>query len=136
NQAGELRAGLARFLGVEVANVAIGCGSVALCQELVQITCSSPQDEVLFAWRSFEAYPVVTQVGNATAVQVPLTGADAPAPYVHGLDAVAAAVTGRTRLIFVCNPNSPAGTAVGRAELERFLDSVPASVLVVLDEAY
>ncbi|HLS76384.1 MAG TPA: histidinol-phosphate transaminase [Nocardia sp.] len=136
NQSGELRAALARFLGVEVANVAIGCGSVALCQELVQITCSSPQDEVLFAWRSFEAYPIVTQVGNATAVQVPLTGPDAPAPYVHDLDALAAAVTERTRLIFVCNPNNPTGTAVGRAELERFLDSVPASVLVVLDEAY
>lgn len=131
NQSAELRAALAEFLGVEVANVAIGCGSVALCQELVQITCASPQDEVLFAWRSFEAYPIITQVGNATAVQVPLTDA-----YLHDLDAMAAAVTERTRLIFVCNPNNPTGTAAGRAELERFLDAVPAGVLVVLDEAY
>ncbi|WP_067857754.1 histidinol-phosphate transaminase [Nocardia shimofusensis] len=137
NQSSELRAALAEFLGVDVANVAIGCGSVALCQELVQITCSSPQDEVLFAWRSFEAYPIVTQVGNATAVQVPLTGAHGHDPaYIHDLDAMAAAVTERTRLIFVCNPNNPTGTAVGRAELERFLDAVPAGVLVVLDEAY
>jgi histidinol-phosphate aminotransferase len=131
NGAGELRAALAKFLGVEVANVAVGCGSVALCQELVQITCAAPTDEVLFAWRSFEAYPIVTQIGNARAVQVPLT-----AGYAHDLDAMAAAVTEHTKLIFVCNPNNPTGTAYGRAELVRFLDAVPDHILVVLDEAY
>jgi histidinol-phosphate aminotransferase len=131
NQAGELRAALADFLGVSVANVAVGCGSVALCQELVQITCSAPTDEVLFAWRSFEAYPIVTQVGNATIVQAPLTP-----DLVHDLDAMAAAVTEHTKLIFVCNPNNPTGTAVGKAELTRFLDSIPEHVLIVLDEAY
>ncbi|MBF6075210.1 histidinol-phosphate transaminase [Nocardia beijingensis] len=131
NQSTELRTALAEFLGVGFDNVAVGCGSVALCQELVQITCSSPSDEVLFAWRSFEAYPIVTKVGNATAVQVPLT-----AGQVHDLDALAAAVTERTKLIFVCNPNNPTGTAVGRTELIRFLDAVPSHVLVVLDEAY
>ncbi|MER7454428.1 histidinol-phosphate transaminase [Nocardia beijingensis] len=131
NQSTELRTALAEFLGVGFDNVAVGCGSVALCQELVQITCSSPSDEVLFAWRSFEAYPIVTKVGNATAVQVPLT-----AGQVHDLDALAAAVTERTKLIFVCNPNNPTGTAVGRTELVRFLDAVPSHVLVVLDEAY
>lgn len=131
NQAGELRAALANFLGVDVANVAVGCGSVALLQEAVQITCADPADEVVFAWRSFEAYPIVTQVGKATAVQVPLT-----TDLVHDLDALAAAVTERTRLVFVCNPNNPTGTAVGRAALERFLDSVAPNVLIVLDEAY
>ncbi|QIS08154.1 histidinol-phosphate transaminase [Nocardia arthritidis] len=131
NQASELRAALARFLDVAVANIAVGCGSVALCQELVQITCAAPSDEVVFAWRSFEAYPIVTQVGNATAVKVPLT-----ADLSHDLDAMAAAVTERTKLIYVCNPNNPTGTALGRAELERFLDAVPRRVLVVLDEAY
>ncbi|MEV6321905.1 histidinol-phosphate transaminase [Nocardia sp. NPDC051787] len=131
NQVAELRAALADFLGVGFDNVAVGCGSVALCQELVQITCASASDEVLFAWRSFEAYPIVTKVGNATAVQVPLT-----AGQVHDLDALAAAVTERTKLIFVCNPNNPTGTAVGKAELVRFLDAVPPHVLVVLDEAY
>ncbi|WP_327148834.1 histidinol-phosphate transaminase [Nocardia sp. NBC_01329] len=130
NQSGELRAALAEFLGVEPANIAVGCGSVALCQELVQITCADPADEVLYAWRSFEAYPIITQVGNATAVTVPLTDE------VHDLDALAAAITDRTRLVFVCNPNNPTGTAVGRAELERFLDRVPGNVLVALDEAY
>ncbi|WP_433197578.1 histidinol-phosphate transaminase [Nocardia sp. CA-107356] len=131
NQATELRAAIADFLGVSSANVAVGCGSVALCQELVQITCDAPTDEVLFAWRSFEAYPIVTQVGNATAVQVPLTPG-----HVHDLDAMAAAVTERTKLIFVCNPNNPTGTAIGAAELVRFLDAIPEHVLIVLDEAY
>ncbi|MFQ6230906.1 histidinol-phosphate transaminase [Nocardia sp. NPDC002869] len=130
NQSGELRAALAQFLGVEPANIAVGCGSVALCQELVQITCAGPADEVLYAWRSFEAYPIITQVGNATAVTVPLRD------HVHDLDALAAAVTERTRLVFVCNPNNPTGTAVGRAELERFLDRMPGNVLIALDEAY
>ncbi|MBB5913590.1 histidinol-phosphate aminotransferase [Nocardia transvalensis] len=131
NMASELRAAVAEFHGVDVANVAVGCGSVALCQELVQITCAAPTDEVLFAWRSFEAYPIVTQVGNARAVQVPLTDG-----YAHDLDAMAAAVAEHTKLIFVCNPNNPTGTAYGRGELVRFLDSVPDHVLVVLDEAY
>ncbi|MBF6173419.1 histidinol-phosphate transaminase [Nocardia blacklockiae] len=131
NMASELRAAVAEFHGVDVANVAIGCGSVALCQELVQITCAAATDEVLFAWRSFEAYPIVTQVGNARAVQVPLTE-----EFAHDLDAMAAAVTEHTKLIFVCNPNNPTGTAYGRADLERFLDAVPEHVLVVLDEAY
>ena len=131
NQSGELRAAVAEFLRVGADNVAIGCGSVVLCQELVQITCSDPTDEVIFAWRSFEAYPIITQIGNATAVPVPLDAAD-----VHDLDALAAAITDRTRLVFVCNPNNPTGTAVGRAELARFLDRVPAHVLVALDEAY
>ncbi|MGY4101638.1 histidinol-phosphate transaminase [Nocardia sp. R16R-3T] len=131
NQVTELRAAIADFLGVAAANVAVGCGSVALCQELVQITCDAPTDEVLFAWRSFEAYPIVSQVGNATAVRVPLTP-----EHVHDLDAMAAAVTERTKLIFVCNPNNPTGTAVGEAELVRFLDAIPEHVLIVLDEAY
>lgn len=131
NGAGELRAALAEFLGVGVENVAVGCGSVALCQELVQITCAAPEDEVLFAWRSFEAYPIVTQVGRARAVRVPLTE-----DYAHDLDAMAAAVTENTKLIFVCNPNNPTGTVHGRAAVLRFLDSVPDHILVVLDEAY
>ncbi|MBF6328527.1 histidinol-phosphate transaminase [Nocardia transvalensis] len=131
NMAGELRAAIAEFHGIEVEHVAVGCGSVALCQELVQITCGAPTDEVLFAWRSFEAYPIVTQVGKARAVQVPLT-----ADHAHDFEAMAAAITDNTKLIFVCNPNNPTGTAYGRADLIRFLDAVPEHILVVLDEAY
>jgi histidinol-phosphate aminotransferase len=86
---------------------------------------------VIYAWRSFEAYPIITQVSGAVSVPVPLTSRE-----VHDLDAMAEVVTDRTRLIFVCNPNNPTGTVVRRAELERFLDRVPSDVLVVLDEAY
>ncbi|MFJ6085504.1 histidinol-phosphate transaminase [Streptomyces sp. NPDC092369] len=116
--------------GVPLSDLATGTGSVGVAQQLLQAT-AGPGDEVIYAWRSFEAYPIITQVSGATAVPVPLTPGD-----VHDLDAMADAITERTRLIFVCNPNNPTGTVVRRAELERFLDRVPADVLVVLDEAY
>ncbi|MET8299431.1 histidinol-phosphate transaminase, partial [Streptomyces sp. NPDC005180] len=121
---------LADRFGVPVSHLATGTGSVGVAQQLLQAT-SGPGDEVIFAWRSFEAYPIITQISGATAVPVPLTSGD-----VHDLDAMADAVTDRTRLIFVCNPNNPTGTVVHREELERFLDRVPSDVLVVLDEAY
>ncbi|MCX4824308.1 histidinol-phosphate transaminase [Streptomyces sp. NBC_01142] len=121
---------LADRFGVPVTHLATGTGSVGVAQSLLQST-SGPDDEVIFAWRSFEAYPIITQISGAKAVRVPLTSGE-----VHDLDAMADAITDRTRLIFVCNPNNPTGTVVRRAELERFLDRVPSDVLVVLDEAY
>ncbi|MER5463396.1 histidinol-phosphate transaminase [Streptomyces sp. NPDC002668] len=121
---------LADRFGVPVTHLATGTGSVGVAQSLLQST-SGPGDEVIFAWRSFEAYPIITRISGATPVQVPLTPGD-----VHDLDAMADAITDRTRLIFICNPNNPTGTVVRRAELERFLDRVPTDVLVVLDEAY
>jgi histidinol-phosphate aminotransferase len=117
--------------GVPAEQVAVGCGSVLLCQQLVQIVCGAPTDEVIYAWRSFEAYPIVVQVSNAVPVPVPLD-----IEYRHDLKAMAAAITRNTRLIFVCNPNNPTSTACTRDELVAFLDSVPPNVLVVLDEAY
>lgn len=121
---------LADRFGVPVTHLATGTGSVGVAQSLLQST-SGPGDEVIYAWRSFEAYPIITRISGAQPVQVPLTSGD-----VHDLDAMADAITERTRLIFVCNPNNPTGTVVRRAELERFLDRVPKDVLVVLDEAY
>jgi histidinol-phosphate aminotransferase len=121
---------LAERFGVPSSHVATGTGSVGVAQQLVQAT-AGPGDEVIYAWRSFEAYPIITQISGAASVRVPLTPGD-----VHDLDAMADAITERTRLIFVCNPNNPTGTVVGREELERFLDRVPGDVLVVLDEAY
>ena len=97
---------------------------------LLQAFCE-PGDEVVYAWRSFEAYPIAVAVTGAVSVQVPLT-ADAR----HDLDAMAAAVTDRTKVVIVCSPNNPTGPSVRRAELEAFLDRVPAHVVVVLDEAY
>lgn len=121
---------LSERFGVPLSHLATGTGSVGVAQQLIQAT-SGPGDEVIYAWRSFEAYPIITQISGARSVQVPLTPGD-----VHDLDAMADAITDRTRLIFVCNPNNPTGTVVRRAELERFLDRVPSDVLVVLDEAY
>ncbi|MEU7638653.1 MULTISPECIES: histidinol-phosphate transaminase [unclassified Streptomyces] len=125
-----LMAELADRFSVPVEHLATGTGSVGVAQQLIQST-AGPGDEVIYAWRSFEAYPIITQVSGATSVRVPLTSGE-----VHDLEAMLAAITERTRLIFVCNPNNPTGTAVRRAELESFLDRVPADVLVVLDEAY
>lgn len=121
---------LAERFGVPVSHLATGTGSVGVAQSLLQAT-SGPGDEVIYAWRSFEAYPIITRISGATAVQVPLDSDE-----VHDLDAMADAITERTRMIFVCNPNNPTGTVVRRAQLERFLDRVPSDILVVLDEAY
>jgi histidinol-phosphate aminotransferase len=125
-----LRERLAQRLGVTPDRIATGCGSVALAEHLATATCRDG-DEILFAWRSFEAYPIITATAGATAVRVPNTPG-----HGHDLPAMAAAVTERTRLIFVCNPNNPTGTTVRHQELAEFLDAVPSDVLVVLDEAY
>ncbi|MDH6112030.1 histidinol-phosphate aminotransferase [Kitasatospora sp. MAP12-15] len=127
---GELTAELAQRFGVPAEHLATGPGSVGVAQSLV-LSTAGPGDEVIFAWRSFEAYPIITQVAGATPVAVPLTAGEE-----HDLDAMLAAITPRTRLIFVCNPNNPTGTAIRRPELERFLDAVPGDILVVVDEAY
>jgi histidinol-phosphate aminotransferase len=121
---------LAARLDVPPSQLVIGCGSVTLCQQLVQATCG-PTDEVLFAWRSFEVYPLIARVAGARQRTVPL-GQD----HTHDLAAMLEAITPATRLVFVCNPNNPTGTAVRRDELVAFLDAVPDGVLIVLDEAY
>ena len=104
-------------------------GSSALLT-LIQATCADG-DEVVFAWRSFEAYPILARVAGAVPVAVPLD-----ADHRHDLDAMAAAITDRTRLVFVCNPNNPSGTTVTADEFEAFLAKVPEDVVVALDEAY
>lgn len=125
-----LTAAIAARFDVPDMHVATGTGSVGVLQQVVQSTAQEG-DEVVYAWRSFEAYPIVVQISGATSVRVPLTVDER-----HDLDAMADAITDRTRLVLVCSPNNPTGAAVRRAELERFLDRVPADVLVVIDEAY
>jgi histidinol-phosphate aminotransferase len=125
-----LREALAERLGVAPDRVATGCGSVALAEHLVGATCLDG-DEVVFSWRSFEAYPIIAATAAATGVRVPNTP-----DHGHDLDAMAAAITDRTRLVLVCNPNNPTGTSLRRDELAAFLDAVPEHILVVLDEAY
>ncbi|MFJ1930743.1 MULTISPECIES: histidinol-phosphate transaminase [unclassified Streptomyces] len=126
----ELTDRLAEHLAVPASRIALGTGSSALLQQLCRITVD-PGDEVVYAWRSFESYPLVTRLSGARPVQVPLTGDEA-----HDLDTMAQAVTERTRLVFVCTPNNPTGRALRRDVLEPFLDRLPADVLIVLDEAY
>ncbi|NHC15387.1 histidinol-phosphate transaminase [Motilibacter deserti] len=125
-----LVAALAARLGVPADHLATGTGSVGVLQQFVQVT-AGPGDEVVHAWRSFEAYPIVVQIGGATGVPVPLTADER-----HDLDAMAAAITERTRLVLLCTPNNPTGPALRQAEVDAFLDRVPGDVLVVLDEAY
>jgi histidinol-phosphate aminotransferase len=129
NGAELLTVAISERFGVPADHVAVGCGSVGVAQQLLTAV-AEPGAEVVYAWRSFEAYPGLTALTGATSVPVPLRGE------THDLDAMAAAITPHTRLIFVCNPNNPTGTVVHTDELTRFLDQVPGDCLVVLDEAY
>ncbi|ARG56985.1 histidinol-phosphate transaminase [Mycobacterium kansasii] len=125
----ELKAALAKHVGFGPEHIAVGCGSVSLCQQLVQIV-ASVGDEVIFGWRSFELYPPQVAVAGATAVPVPLTN------HTFDLDAMLATVTDRTRLIFVCNPNNPTSTVVPPDVLADFVKAVPARIVIAIDEAY
>ena len=126
----DLRIKLGEHLGLPMEQVAVGCGSSALCLQLVQATCADG-DEVVFPWRSFEAYPILARVAGATPVPVPLD-----AQGRNDLSAMAAAITDRTRLVFVCNPNNPTGTTITREAFAEFMAQVPGDVVVALDEAY
>ena len=128
----ELRERLAKYLddgAFAPENISVGSGSVSLCQQLIQIT-ASVGDEVMFGWRSFEIYPLQVRTAGATPVQVPLTD------YTYDLDAMLAAITDRTRLIFICNPNNPTSTVVDPDALARFVEAVPSDVMIAIDEAY
>src|SRR3954447_20525041 len=125
-----LYAAPAETFDVPLDHLSVATGSVALIYQLVQAFCD-PGDEVVFAWRSFEAYPIAVTAAGATGVKVPVT-----VDGRHDLDAMAKAVTDRTRVVLVCTPNNPTGPAVLRGELEDFLDRLPTDVLVVVDEAY
>jgi histidinol-phosphate aminotransferase len=125
-----LVARLAEELQVAPGRIVVGGGSIAVLQQVVQAVVD-PGDPVVFAWRSYEAYPIIVRVCHGEPVPVPLRD------HRHDLPALAAAVrrTGAP-LVVVCNPNNPTGTTVTAAELDRFLDEVPSSCTVVLDEAY
>ena len=129
NGAEALIGALAERFAVPVSHVAVGCGSVGVLKQLIEAV-SDPGNEVLYAWRSFEAYPPLADLAGATSVRIPLQ------EETHDLAAMAKAITPQTRLILVCNPNNPTGTVVREPELTDFLDQVPADCLVVLDEAY
>ncbi|MEX0914117.1 MAG: aminotransferase class I/II-fold pyridoxal phosphate-dependent enzyme, partial [Demequina sp.] len=110
--------------------VVVGGGSVGVLGHILQ-AYTAPGDEVVYAWRSFEAYPILTQIAGATPVQVPLTP-----DFRHDVDALTAAVTDRTKVLILCSPNNPTGPSVRQQEFDAVMRAVPEHVLVVLDEAY
>lgn len=121
---------VAEWLGVGTDHLAFGPGSVGVLAQLINALCD-PGEEVIFAWRSFEAYPILCKLAGAVPVTVPLTSDER-----HDLPAMLAAVTERTKVVLLCSPNNPTGASISEAELIDFLNQVPAGVLVVLDEAY
>lgn len=131
-----LRERLAAHLEVPADDVVTGAGSLGALSQLITAFAgdggeSGAPDEVVFAWRSFEAYPIVVRSAGARDVQVPLT-----ADHRHDLPAMLDAITDRTRVVLLCTPNNPTGPVLTTDEVEDFLGKVPPHVLVVIDEAY
>jgi len=125
-----LRRKLAERLGVPGEQLVFGAGADEVLELLAKVLLG-PGDECVYAWPSFAMYPIVVQGMGATSVRVPLDR-----DYVHDLPAMAAAVNERTKLLFVCNPNNPTGTAVGAEAFDAFMGSLPEDLVVAVDEAY
>ncbi|MBH0130439.1 histidinol-phosphate transaminase [Salinibacterium sp. NK8237] len=125
-----LRAQIAERFGVTPDSVQVGAGSVAVLAQLVSAAAAAG-DEVIYAWRSFEAYPLLVSAAGATSVQIANQG-----DHRHDLAAMSDAITASTRVVIVCSPNNPTSTVVTDAEFRDFMATVPENVLVVLDEAY
>ncbi|QFY13030.1 histidinol-phosphate transaminase [Nonomuraea phyllanthi] len=125
----ELRDAIAAHVGRPVGGVAVANGSTALLRDIVG-ALADPGSEVVFAEPSFPYYRTAAAANSAVPVAVPLRD------HAHDLDAMRGAVTPRTRVVVICNPNNPTGTAYTNAELEEFLARMPEDVAVVLDEAY
>lgn len=120
---------LAAKHGVDMNQITLGNGSSDPLEFVVRVLVH-PGDEVVFSEHAFAMYPIVTQAASANAVVTPAKD------WGHDLDAMLAAITDRTRVIFVANPNNPTGTWLGEAELKAFVAAVPARIAVVVDEAY
>lgn len=136
NPGGEaLREVLASHLGIPFDDIVTGTGSLGALTQIISAFAGTradgTKDEVIYAWRSFEAYPIVVRTAGAEDVPVPVTSQGR-----HDLQAMAGAVTAQTRVILLCTPNNPTGPALTHTEVVRFLDRVPGDVVVVIDEAY
>jgi len=125
-----LRARLAGRYGVSPSRIAIGNGSCDILLAAGEAVLE-PGAELVYAWPSFSVYPHLGAASGARAITVPLDERER-----HDLPAMLREITVATRLAIVCNPNNPTSTAVTLAEIEAFLDEVPAHVCVILDEAY
>jgi histidinol-phosphate aminotransferase len=116
--------------GVEERFISVGSGSNELLRVLAQALLR-PGDEVVFAWPSFIVYQMVCGLFDATAVKVPLD-----ADQAHDIPAMLAAITDKTRIVFLCNPNNPTGTIYRQPDFDHYLAEVPDHVVTVVDEAY
>jgi histidinol-phosphate aminotransferase len=125
-----LRARLADRLGVAENQLVFGTGADEIL-ELIAKTVIGPGDEVVYGWPSFAMYPIVVRGMGGTPVPVPLDDS-----FTYDLDAILEAVTPRTKVVMICNPNNPTGTSVGSAAFERFLGKLPNDVVLAVDEAY
>ncbi|MDO9105466.1 MAG: histidinol-phosphate transaminase [Methylovulum sp.] len=124
-----LKQALAKKYALDASQITLGNGSNEIL-ELVARAFLTPEFEVVFSQHAFAVYPLVTQAVGATAVVVPAS------LYGHDLQAMAQAVTAKTRLVFIANPNNPTGTLLAQADLEQFIGALPDWVVCVLDEAY
>jgi len=124
-----LRTGIAESLGLGRENVVLGNGS----NEIIELLCHTflnPQAELIAAEHAFVVYKLMATLFGAKYVEV------ADPDFIHDLDAMAAAITADTRLVFIANPNNPTGTMVDQAAIDRFMDRLPPQVIAVFDEAY
>jgi histidinol-phosphate aminotransferase len=126
----KLNQALSDKFSIPIDQIATGTGSVGVCQQIIQAVAGAG-DEVIYAWRSFEAYPIITTIAGAISVQIPLT-----LDGQHDLTAMLSAITPRTRVIFVCTPNNPTGGIVTQQQINELLTKVSKDILVVIDEAY
>ena len=130
-----LRTALAGFLSVPAEDIVTGTGSLGALNQLLAAFAGQNEDgkadEVIYAWRSFEAYPICVGLAGAESIRIPVTPEGR-----HDLEAMAAAVSARTKVILLCTPNNPTGPSLGAEETERFINAVPSDVIVVIDEAY
>lgn len=124
-----LKNALAEYLGVNETQITLGNGSNDVL-ELIARTFAGMDAEIMFSQYAFAMYPIITQAINAKAVRVPAK------QWGHDLDAMLAAITEATKLVFIANPNNPTGTWVDEQKLRHFLENVPRKVIVVVDEAY
>lgn len=133
NSGAALKEALGAKFGLAPENIALGNGSVTLCQQVIQAFCERDQS-IAFGWRSFEAYPVLARAVGVGTITVPNT-----ADHRQDTRALAAAINAKPEQIgavFLCTPNNPTGTTITREEILEFLEVIPENILVVLDEAY
>lgn len=124
-----LREAIARKMGLDRSNVILGCGSNEII-EFIGKAFLSPGDDIIAARHSFAVYKLMATLFGANTIEVP------DPHFAHDLDAMLAAITLRTKEIFIANPNNPTGTLLSQEEIDRFMARVPESIVVVFDEAY